>query len=147
MSQRQLAEETGKSEGEISKLLSLLKDLSPEVQRQVARAGSNVSKRHLLAVARLPALHQEETLGEVRRQNLTVAETEMLVSKSLPRRGTRSIAPPRITKFQYTCGPATVTITFRRSQVAAADVLEALDAAKSQATLVKPEVQIIRAKH
>lgn len=146
LTQRQLARETGKSEGEVSKLLSLLTELSPDVQRQVVQSDADLSKRHLLAVARLPAQEQSEALADVRSKSLTAAQTETLVSTRLPRRTARTTAPRRITKFHYTCGPATVTITFRRSQVAAADILTALDAAKEQVALVKPELQIIRVK-
>ena len=63
--QKMLAEETGKSPGEISKLLSIL-SLDAEVQ-SVARSDESgrVAKRHLYALSRLPAPMQTSLLQKV----------------------------------------------------------------------------------
>jgi len=128
MSQKEIAEATGKSEGEISKLFALL-DLSPAVQK-LARddTAGRITKRHLYAVRTLPAERQEAVLRQSQEQGLTAQETEKLASReqqklegSPARRG----APVSYHRFRTT--NATVSFTFRRKDVGPEDILAALD--------------------
>lgn len=133
-SQKHLAELTGKPESEISKILSLLK-LRAAIQAQYRQdATGRLSRRHLEAIARLPAGEQEETHEQVKQRNLTVQETESVVQDKLQRhRGERRAGAPVGTKVKFQTAKAAVTLHFRRKTVSLKDVLEALDEAKRQA--------------
>jgi len=79
--QRDLARETGESEGEISKLLALL-DLAPEVQK-IAREDrtGHITQRHLYAMHRLPSEEQLRIIRRVQEEALCATEVERLVAK------------------------------------------------------------------
>jgi len=133
-SQKQLAELTGKPESEISKILSLLK-LRPPIQAQYRQDETGrLSRRHLEAIARLPEGDQIETHDQVKKQNLTVRETEQVVQEKLQHhRGERRAGAPIGAKVKFQTAKAAVTLFFRRKTVGLQDVLEALDEAKRQA--------------
>src|SRR5262249_38386704 len=80
-SQAELAKATGKSKGEVSKLLTIL-DLAPDVQ-DIARKDSSgrITKRHLYSLARLPMQNQERVLARVQRDELTALDLERLVAR------------------------------------------------------------------
>ncbi len=80
-SQRDLARETGKSEGEISKLLALL-DLDPAVQK-IARDDQTgrISRRHLYAIRALPAERQLSLLRRAQQEAMTAVDMEQLAAK------------------------------------------------------------------
>ena len=126
LSQKVLAEETGKSAGEISKLLSILK-LEPEVQ-SLARSDDTgrISKRHLYALARLPADKQTSVLQRMQKQNLTASDVERIVERmsrqeeSCDRRG----QPHFRRTFKVSRG--TVNFVFCGETVSDVDVLAAL---------------------
>lgn len=129
--QKQIADLTGKPESEISRLLSLLR-IVPEVQTK-ARTDQRgtFTKRHLVALAQLPAEKQPALAASVEARNLTAEETERLVqdgrdeTKAVKQRGA-----PRSRRFTYVTTKAHVTVTFRRKNVPRDDILDALDEAR-----------------
>ena len=129
--QRQLAEETGKPESEISKLLALQK-LDPVVQK-VAReeAGVPFTKRHLYALTQLKTPEaQREVAEEVKERKLTAVETEKVVAAKRPdARGRKKRGAP-VVHLRYATTYATVTLNFRKRDVKATDILAALDEAR-----------------
>lgn len=132
LTQRQLAERTGKSTAEVSKLLTIL-DLDPEVQK-LARADTTgrVTKRHLYSVARLPAPQQSTLLKRISRDGLSAVETEKLVTRwqsaaNAPKKGG---AP--VTRRKFSTRYATVAFTYRKKEVADADLLAALEEVRQQ---------------
>jgi ParB/RepB/Spo0J family partition protein len=79
--QRDLARETGKSEGEISKLLALL-DLDPTVQKMAREDESgHISRRHLYAIRVLPAKDQLFLIRKVQESGMTATELEERATK------------------------------------------------------------------
>jgi len=133
-SQKEIAKATAKSEGEISKVLSLL-DLDAEVQK-LAREDhtGHITKRHLYAMKALPRDQQQKLLEKIRREGITADETEELAEKearrlrSEPRRG----APVSQQRFKTT--HATVSFVFRKKDIASDDILEALEEVRGQVT-------------
>jgi len=132
MSQKQIAQATGKSEGEISKLLALL-DLSPVVQELARDDGTgHITKRHLYAVRSLSPDRQEAVIRKTQAQGLTAQETEQIASKEEGRphdRPARRGAPVSYHRFRTT--NATVSLTFRRKEVTTEEILGALDEARA----------------
>ena len=132
LSQKEIAQATGKSEGEISKILSLL-DLDAEVQKLAREDDTgSVTKRHLYAVKPLPPDQQQTLIRKVQSEGITADETEELAEKefrklrSEPRRG----APVSQKRFRTTY--ATVSFVFRKKDVTREDVLEALGEVQAQ---------------
>ncbi len=131
-SQRQLAEATGKSEGEISKLLAIL-DLAPDVQKLAREDQSGrITKRHLYAVRPLAAAKQQTLIERVREEGMTAEDTEKLVAREIERTtGVRRRGAP-VSHHRFATSQATVSVTFRKKDVTAADLLAALDEARAQ---------------
>lgn len=132
LTQRELAERTGKSTAEVSKLLTIL-DLDPKVQT-LARADTSghITKRHLYSVARLPAPQQTTLLERISRDDLSAVETEKLVarmqaSQDRPRKGG---AP--VTRRRFSTRFATVVFAYRKKEVTDADLLAALKEVRQQ---------------
>lgn len=135
LSQRDLARETGKSEGEISKLLAIL-DLAPEAQK-VARenAQGRITRRHLYAVRALPAGEQVDLIAKAADEAISGADMEQLVKQRLElARGHNGRGAP-VSHRRFKTAHATVTITFRKKDVSAEDILAALDEARDQTRL------------
>jgi ParB family chromosome partitioning protein len=133
LSQRQLAEETGKDETDISRFLSLL-ELAPDVQRQARedRTGS-LSARHLMGIARLKPDEQRTMIAAVKEQGLSAVETEAEVRKRIHR---KTMGPQRgapVTKIDFVTNKATVTLVFRKQTPTRQEIVAALDEAKSKA--------------
>lgn len=126
-SQKELAEETGKPESEISKLLSLLK-LDPAVQK-IARDESEgtFSKRHLYALTQVKPADQAKVAMEIQDRNLTAVETEKMVKQRAPDESGRKKAGAPVTHLRFVTTNATVTLNFRKRNVTAAEILAALD--------------------
>ncbi len=130
--QRQLADRTGKSPGEISKILTIL-ELDPAVQK-IARDDTTgrVSKRHLYSIGRLDAQRQSLVLQRVLRDGLSAEDTERYVqrvrkAKDAPRRGGAPVTHRKfVTKF------ATVRFTYRKKDVTDMDMLNTLREVKKQ---------------
>ena len=133
-SQTELAKATGKNKSEISRLLSLL-DLDPDVQKAARHDANNkITKRHLFALARLPASRQRELLGQIQDDNLTARNTERraVQIQQLAKGGRKAGEPYKLWRFQT--NEATVVVTFRKRNVSNQDVLEALREAIEKAT-------------
>ena len=134
LTQRDLARETGKSEGEISKLLSLL-DLDPVVQKMAREDTSNrFTRRHLYAIRTLPAAEQIRLVERTRKETVTAEQMEALVTErtqALRGRGRRG-AP--VSHHRFSTSQALVSITFRKKDVTTKDILAALDEAWRQAS-------------
>ena len=129
--QKRLAELTGKPESEISRLLSLLK-LDPQVQQEARNDSSGfLTKRHLLAVAHVPAAQQQTFLRTVKDAGMTAIETERLVRANKSK--TERPGSPPAHRFRYVTTKAVVTVAFRAKNAPTADVLAALDEARKQA--------------
>lgn len=144
--QRQLAEQIGKSEPEVSKFLKLL-DLAPDVQK-AARADPTgvLSFKHLYQIARAEPAEQAALVETVREQRLSAVDTEKLVRKAIERRtaGPKRGAP--ITRVQYVTTKAKVVLTFRKQTVTNQEILAALDEARDKAAPTKTKLNIERRK-
>jgi ParB family chromosome partitioning protein len=145
-SQKQIAELTGKSEGEISKLLKLL-TLAPDVQL-AARSDSTgtLSRRHLYAVSRLSQEEQVIVATTVQDQSLTAEDTEAMVSKKLSRQTKMPKRGAPVTRVQYVTAKARIVLTFRKQSVTPADIMAALDEARAKADPAKRDLNIERIK-
>jgi ParB family chromosome partitioning protein len=132
-SQKDLAKETGKPESEISRLLSLLK-LEEQVQ-QTARADQSgtLTKRHLFAVAQLPAPEQVDVLRSIQEKQLTAQETERVVKeKRSIASGRKTRGTPLVHRLRYRTARAVVTLDFRKRTIEHADIFAALDEVRRQ---------------
>jgi ParB/RepB/Spo0J family partition protein len=131
-SQKQLAEATGKSEGEISKLLSIL-TLDPTVQK-LAREdqAGRITKRHLYAVVRVQKPEQGRLIEKALSESLTATELERIAGATRKHRpmATKTAAPVKDIRIKTLA--ATVTVTFRKKSVTNADIAAALDEARAR---------------
>jgi len=130
LSQDALAKLTGKPRSEISRLLALL-TIGPEAQG-LARGSSSLGKRQLYAIARAEPEAQTTLIREVQQHGLTASETEALAKKTLrtPSGGRQRGSPTTHRRFKTS--QASVLVTFRKRQVASADILAALDEVRNQ---------------
>jgi ParB family chromosome partitioning protein len=150
LTQKQLANETGKPEPEISRFLSLL-ELSPTVQKDArADATGTLSFRHLYNIARLDEPTEQEAIAiDIRKQRLSAIETEQLVRKKIH----ESTAPAKrgapVTKIEFLTSKAKVTLLFRKQTPARQEILAALDEAKAEAKTAakKTTLKIHRPKY
>lgn len=130
--QKRIAKETGKSEGEISKLLSL-QQLAPEVQKAARDdATSRITKSHLYALTKLPPQSQRKLIALVLRDGLTTADLEKLVEREHVRPGKPKRRGAPVKHVRFSTSRATVTVTFRKRDVTNSDVVTALDEARVQ---------------
>lgn len=131
--QKQIAQQTGKSEGEISKLLALL-ILDADVQK-TAREDSTgrITKKHLYTVIGLEGEDQRRLIGKVQNEGLTTTELKKHAQRasSTHTQQKRPGAPVKQARFNTTS--ATVTVTFRRQNVTDDDIIAALDEARALA--------------
>lgn len=133
-SQKRLSELTGKPENEISRLLSLLK-LDPGVQKQTRAAEPGTfTKRHLTAVAQLPAPQQEPLIVKIQERHLTAEDTEKVVKETKRQQGTKPRGAPFGQRMRYQTSKAWVTLSFRRRNVTVDDILAALDEVRELVT-------------
>lgn len=145
-SQKQLAAATGKSEGEISKLLNLL-ELAPSVQKEARDDATGIlSRRHLYAVSRLAMHEQEDVVMVVKQKNLTAADTEHLVGRHIARKSQSRKRGAPVTRVQFSTPLANIIVTFRRQSPTTDEIVAALDAAKAQALDTAMPLNIIRPK-
>ncbi len=120
LSQKEIAEVTGKSKAEISKFLALKDRVAPDVQ-DLARNDEEglMSQRHLYNVSRLNHSDQREVVEQIRRDKLSAAATESLV------RSHAGVPPPKPTRKKakgiafrqkrFRTTEADVLITFRKA--------------------------------
>jgi len=131
-SQNDLARETGKSKGEISKLFALL-DLDPAVQK-IAREDQSgrITRRHLYAIRPLSVERQIALVGRVQREDLTADALEHIVraeSAKADDQRPRSVAHAR---RLFKTPHATVSFTARRRQLSDDDILAAMDEVRAR---------------
>ena len=129
--QVQLAKTTGKSQGEISKMLGLL-ELNPEVQ-SLAREDSTglISRRHLHAIREFPVARQIKLLAGVKDGRYTAEALETLHANDRQRASHNG----RINNWQrrtFKTRNATVRFEFRKPDVGGHDIIEALREIKRQ---------------
>jgi ParB family chromosome partitioning protein len=133
-SQKEIAQATAKSEGEISKILALL-DLDPAVQKLAREDQSgHITKRHLYALRTLPPEDQQALIGKVQRDALTADETQQLAAKKLERFRSAPRPGAPVSYHRYKTTQATVSLTFRKNDVTTDDILVALEEARAKAT-------------
>lgn len=142
--QKQLADETGKPEAEISKFLKLL-ELDAALQKE-ARADPTgmLSFRHLYNIARLPLDAQPAAAAAVREQRLSAVATEKLVRQTIERHSTAPKRGAPVTRVQYVTTKAKIVITFRKQSVTNDEILAALDEARDKASPLKAVLNIER---
>ena len=80
MTPAQIAKLTGKSMGDVAKLIALIERVVPEVQERVRGIGeTSLTKRHLNTLSQLAPDQQRRLAARIERKQLTVLETERLV--------------------------------------------------------------------
>lgn len=122
--QQQLAETTGKSPGEVSRLLSIL-DLPPKVQSLARNDESGrLSKRHLYALRSFPEDRQIRLLRKVQDGRYTAETLESLAAPvpSVSETGRRSNWQYRTFRTKQ----AEVRLVFRKPEITGHDILQAL---------------------
>ncbi len=142
-SQQDLVRETGKSKGEISKLLAIL-DLNPAVQKAARDDQTgHITRRHLYAIRALPAERQLSFLRRAQQEAMTATDMEQLAAKETgdPPSHRRRGAP--VSHHRFSTSQATVSLTFRKKDVTTEDILAALDEARCQAAPSKTEISIV----
>jgi len=137
--QRELARELGKSEGEISKCLVLL-ELAPAVQRLACEDQSGrITRRHLYAVRALPPETQLALIQRAQEEAITATEMEKLAAKQAEvftgHKGRRAAA----NLHRFSTSFATLTLVFHKEDVTTEDILTALDEARLQVTRAASE--------
>lgn len=122
-----IASMTGKSKGEVSKLLALVDKVEPSVQERV-RTLPNVSltKRHLYMLSQLPPREQVRMATKIEREHLTVPETERIIGHA--RGDKQAVRAGR--HFAYKVAQAFVTVRFDKREVTPDEVLYALAEAR-----------------
>jgi len=130
-SQKELAAETGKSEGEISKLLALL-TLDPDVQK-LARDDTTgrITKRHLYSIVSFSPQTQRAVVEQVLSKKMTVEDTERLVAVEKGKPNAAKHGAP-VTRLKFRTSKATVLMTFRKKHVEHQDIVAALNEVKRQ---------------
>ena len=131
-SQQELAEMTGKSKGEISKLLAML-ELDPEVQA-IARQDQtgHLSKRHLYALARLPANQQQTVMKRIQDQKLTVSDLERLVERHNTNEQKSDRRGPQYFRRSFRTSKARVVFSCRTDSVADHDIRDTIHEIEQQ---------------
>jgi len=129
--QAEIAKLIGKSEGEVSKFLSLL-SLDDTVAGECrGDATGTLTRKHLEALARAPKEKQATVLSQLREQQLTAEQTQQLVRKTASKLPGMAGRKPSVGKLvRYATPKANVSIQFHHSKATLADVIEALDAAR-----------------
>jgi ParB family chromosome partitioning protein len=131
-SQRDLARETGKSEGEISKIFALL-DFDPAVQKLAREDESGrITRRHLYAVRSLPAEEQVALLKRTQQEAITASDMEELAAKRTEAVTGRKRRGAPVSHYRFNTPHALVTVTFRKKDISSEDILAALDEARVQ---------------
>lgn len=129
--QVQLAKTTGKSQGEISKMLGIL-ELDPEVQ-SLAREDTTglITRRHLHAIREFPVDRQIKLLAGVKDGRYTAEALETLCANQR-RNLSNSGRKPNWQRRTFKTRHATVSFQFRKPEVDGHDIIEALQEIKRQ---------------
>jgi ParB family transcriptional regulator, chromosome partitioning protein len=132
-SQSDIAKSLGKSEGEVSRLLSIQK-VDPAL-RELAKGDDSglLNRRTLVAVASLPSEKQHAFVERIRERKLTAiqAEREARRLKSQGRGERVSRAPGTLRRFIV--GNATVEVRFRKRDATNEEIADALRRAAAAA--------------
>lgn len=136
-SQKELAREIGKSESEVSRILSL-QQIAPAAQKMAReQTTGELSRRHLFVVAQFPAEQQEDAIHTIKQQNMTAIETERWAKKQQSSNTpSRRVGSPPSRNIRYVVPGATVTLSFRRKEITREDIIEALQQALQRAVEV-----------
>jgi ParB family chromosome partitioning protein len=126
MSQEEIARATGKSPGEVSKLLVVQK-VKPDILAEAAEDKSGrFNRRVLVALARLPEDRQEEMAERVRSGELRTVDVEKASQRIRAVKGGAARGAPT-TMRRYVVGSTSVQISFRKREVDDTEVLDVLD--------------------
>ena len=129
--QVQLAEFTGKSKGEISKILSLL-ELDPEIQKLAREDTTNlITRRHLYAIRDFPPARQIKLLAGIQDGRYTAESIELIQESERKKRSDTG----RLHNWQrrtFKTRHATVSLQFRKVEVSDQDILAALSEVRRQ---------------
>jgi ParB family chromosome partitioning protein len=129
LSQDEIATLTGKPKSEISRFVSLRK-IDGSLQGELREDASGVfSRRHLVAVAKLPADQQRTLADKVRREQLSAAETERTATQMLKQTWKKRPQGRAGTTRRFAIGSALVEVRFRRSGASDTEVLDVLQKA------------------
>ena len=133
LSQQELADVTGKPKSEISKLLAIHDNVTPDIQSRARSESADVTltKRHLYNLSKLPPQEQSAVANHVRDLKLTATETESLVSQSHGRTNRRS-AGLQARQRRFHTDTADVLITFNKTGATDSDVERVLDTVREQ---------------
>jgi ParB/RepB/Spo0J family partition protein len=125
--QTDLARETGKSKGEISKLFAIL-ELAPAVQK-IAREDQtgHVTRRHLFALRPLPVEQQITLLQRVQHEDLTADAVEQIVRSETALPSATQPRPATFASRRFKTPRAVVSFTARRKSITDDDILAAMD--------------------
>ena len=125
-SQKRLAQETGKSAGEISKLLSIL-NMDTTVQSLARKDQTGrLSKRHLYALSRLPVPMQTRVLQRIQRDKLTAVDVERIAERLARNAEKGDRRGARYSRRSFRTSKAQVTFSFRSDTDSDQDVLTAM---------------------
>ena len=126
LSQDEIARLTGKPKSEISRFVSLRK-IAPDLRQELREdESSTFSRRHLVAVAKLPPEQQRALTQKIKTEKLRAPEAERAAVRMLERTWNKSPQTHAGTIRRFVIGAATVEVKFRRSGVADPEVLDVL---------------------
>lgn len=130
--QREVACEIGKSEGEVSKLLALL-DLDPEVQK-IARddTSGRITKRHLYPLLQLHPTQQQRVVHAILDRDLTASETERTVARYLATKHSPAPRGAPYTRRKFVTKHGSALLVFRKKDVTDEDCVALLEEAIAQ---------------
>jgi ParB family transcriptional regulator, chromosome partitioning protein len=129
LSQDAIVRMTGKPKSEVSRILSLEK-IQPQLEAELRQDVSGTfSRRHLLAVARIPEDEQEAFVEQIRQEQWTGIEAEKRAAQRLKPAKKGQVESPTMRK--YVVGGATIAITFRKANVTTNEILLVLDKLRS----------------
>ncbi|MCB9924537.1 MAG: ParB/RepB/Spo0J family partition protein [Planctomycetaceae bacterium] len=132
LNQQDLVERTGKSKGEVSKLLSILA-LAPDVQRDARDdTTGRITKRHLYSLSRVAPQQQLEVLKRVRRDELSAIDMERLVKRMEKRSDKPKKGGAPVTRRRFATKNASVVFTYRKRDVSDTDMMMTLREVKKQ---------------
>ena len=131
-SQQELAKHTGKSEGEISKILSI-HSIDPKAQK-VARSDTSgrVTKRHLYAITRLDPPSQLRLIERIQSYELSAIDIERFVARRLKSKQSADNRGPRYARRQFTTLVGRVIFHLRKPEITDDDVLAAITEIEQQ---------------
>jgi ParB family chromosome partitioning protein len=134
LSVNEIALTTGKSVGEVSKLIALVEHVDPQVQKRVRQLGdASFTKRHLYALTHLEPQQQMRLAKRIERQHLTVTETERLVKAGLDPARKKPLTPGRPRKhIRIKTDLGTIQLTPKNAEFDDHTLLAMLEQARHQ---------------